>query len=248
MAHIYIIADDLGIDEVVSRAMFASLQAGLCDGVSIMPTGGWFLEACRELQQHSPRCRIGVHCVLTEGRPLTRRIAKEPRFCDREGKFRRRAGRMWRLTKSEASAVAEEIRMQIRCCREQGVVLTHVDSHHHIHEEWGVLGIVLGIAREEGGLQVRCARNCGASTGIIKDVYRSVINGRVRRAGLASSDLFGSWQDVVHWMQTRRSRHDVVIEAMVHPGYDEAGTLVDRMSGERMVHIGELLGRGAIKA
>ena len=55
---------------------------------------------------------------------------------------------MWRLSNSEAADVAEEFRTQISQCRAGGLPLSHADSHHHMHEEWGILSIAMRVCRE----------------------------------------------------------------------------------------------------
>jgi predicted glycoside hydrolase/deacetylase ChbG (UPF0249 family) len=72
-------------------------------------------------------------------------------LCNVEGRFAlTRRARVVFLTASERQALADELRAQIRACRENGIPLTHADSHHHVHEEWGIAAVVIAVCREQG--------------------------------------------------------------------------------------------------
>jgi predicted glycoside hydrolase/deacetylase ChbG (UPF0249 family) len=229
-------ADDLGWGPPRDAGVLLALERGLCDSASIMPTGVGFEAACEAVHRLKLAGRVGMHFVMTEGKPLTDCIRHEKRLCDDEGMFVDRQRRIWMLSTSEASAVAEEMRAQLDACRRYGLPIHHVDSHSHSHEEWAVMEIVIAITKEHCIPAIRIARNCGRSTGIAKAVYRRMVNSRLRNAGLARTDFFGSWQDVVfsrhRWLRTRGH-----VEAMVHPVLNEQGVIDDLMSSRSLTEI-----------
>ncbi len=231
-------ADDFGYSESVNAAIAECFSRNLCTSTTIMANMPAFEAACQLAQRQGFADRVGVHLVLTEGEPLTNAIRKCPRFCGPDGRFRlTRKQRVWRLSRQEKSAVIEELRAQIARCREHELALTHADSHNHVHEEWGILSAVICVCQQVGIRQVRITRNIGPSTGRWKLLYRQLVNNRLRRAGLARTELFGSHVDMDFLLQSSRdalARHSV--EVMIHPRYSADGSLLDVMPGD----VGEL--------
>lgn len=225
-------ADDFGYSESVNRAVAECFLRGYCTSTTIMANMPAFDAACEMAHRERFADRVGVHLVLTEGEPLTDRIRKCSRFCGPDGRFRlTRKERVWRLSAAEKAAVAEELRAQIARCRQHGLPLSHADSHHHIHEEWGILLIVMRVCQEEAIARIRIARNCGKSTGLSRRLYRNVANWILRRRVLARTDLFGSLADYRCLLESRLDVCDRrSVEVMIHPRYASDGSLVDTTS------------------
>ncbi len=222
-------ADDFGYSEEANRAIAECFARGYCSSTSIMANMPAFEAACEIAYRDGLVDRVGVHLVLTEGEPLTHRIRSCPRFCDQSGPFRlTRKERVWRLSTSEKAAVAEELRAQIAQCRRFGLPPTHADSHQHVHEEWGILPVVMRVCEDEGITQLRIARNCGKPTGLARSLYRSIVNHRLWRRGLARTEVFGSLADFRALLQARPdacNHHSV--EVMIHPRHAPDASLVD---------------------
>jgi predicted glycoside hydrolase/deacetylase ChbG (UPF0249 family) len=222
-------ADDFGYSESVNRAIAECFARGYCTSTTIMANMPGFEAACEMAREQGFAAHVGVHFVLTQGEPLTSAIRHCPRFCGPDGRFRlTRKERVWRLNALETSAVAEELRAQVARCRQHGLPLSHADSHQHVHEEWGILPVVMRVCQEEGICRIRIARNCGQSTGALRTSYRSLVNHRLRRAGLARSDLFGSLAD---FLTVRQSSPNLLtrrrMEVMIHPRYAPGGSIAD---------------------
>ncbi len=237
-------ADDLGLDSSVNAAVMESFRSGCCSSATIMANMPGFQEACELAQENRLLDHIGVHFVMTEGTPLTDGIRECRLFCGRDGSFALTRGRrVLRLTRCEAEALAEELRAQVRECRRLGLPLTHADSHKNIHEEWGIARVVMRICREERIPYLRIARNCGRQ-GCLKGAYRSIVNLRFRRSGLARTAYFGrvaDYEDLIRRRGlTERTRS---AEVMVHPRLAPSGEVVDLATGEGLADtIGSLRG------
>ena len=231
-------ADDFGRDAEVNRAVLEAFRLGLCSSATLMPNMPGFEEACGMIRDRGLSSRVGIHWVLRDGPPLTDSIRRFPRFCDAEGRLRFNRPGGWlpacRLSSWEAWAVAAELRAQVAACRRRGVPLTHLDSHYHIHTEWGVLKVLLGLALELKIRRIRISRNLGTSRGPAKRLYTAWVNKSLKRSRLAGTDWFGSVDDY------RAAGPGEVIgsrEVMVHPLYrdgcltDDGGELLaDRLS------------------
>ncbi len=225
-------ADDFGLDAAVNAAVVESFERGLCASTTIMPNMPGFDPACGLAIQHGFAARVGVHFVLTDGRPLTDGLKRCPRFCGQDGRFvLTKRPHTWRLSPGEREALRAELRAQARKCRQHGVQVAHADSHEHIHEEWGIASVVIRVCTEEGIPHLRLARNCGRRRSVGERVYRCLLNSRLRRAGLARTSYFGSVEDCIHLLaRGGPASGPIDAEAMVHPGYDSAGVLIDRLS------------------
>lgn len=239
---ILINADDFGYSEAINRAIVESVSRGYCSSTTLMANMPDFEPACEAAHERRFADRVGLHMVLTEGTPLTDRLRACPRFCDEHGQFRlTRRTRVLRLATSEKRALADEMRAQIRRCRRHHLPLTHADSHNHVHEEWAIAAVLIAVSREEGIPAIRPARNCGPPTARAKRMYRNILNRRIRRAGLARTEYFGSYSDALHLMAHSKGLLPGSAEIMIHPGYDEHGCLIDRIDGEPFSHRSRLL-------
>lgn len=217
-----VVADDLGAGDGVDGAILESLRDGVVDAASMLVNGAGFERAAGEAARYPGR--IGVHLVLTEGEPLTDPVRRLPRFCDGEGRYRPWRGeeRAFRLAADERAALMAELRAQVQRARDAGIAVAHFDSHHHVHTEPGIAPIVIELARDLGVSRVRLARNCGTGMGPANRAWKTLLNARLRRSGLAGTRWFG---DVDDYRDLRARRGDVEsFELMVHPA--RAGCMI----------------------
>jgi len=227
-------ADDFGYDESANRGIVQAIDRGLVSSTTLMANQPGFEEAvefarARRLHEH-----VGVHLVLTSGIPLTADIRRVQRFCDDEGSFRTwiEDARAWRVEGRERDAVARELRAQIERVRSEGLPVTHVDSHHHVHNEWGIGACVVAVCHEYAIPFIRLARNCGHDIGVASSLYKHVFNRRLRHRGLARTHWFGEATD---WLHLQASGTDEALlddfEVMTHPVLNDDGELVDTLTG-----------------
>jgi predicted glycoside hydrolase/deacetylase ChbG (UPF0249 family) len=229
-------ADDFGRDESTNFAILGSFKYGFCSSTTIMANMPGFDQARDIAREHGLLNHIGLHLVLRDGYPLSDRIRRCRRFCDQDG----RLALSWNPPLlypdwEEKRALAEEIRSQIKQCRKAGVPVTHLDSHYHMHTQWGVLQVVIPVAREQGIASVRLARNCGQGISPVKKTYKTIVNFQLARAGLARTRYFGAVEDYVSHRQTARTKGTHrSIEVMVHPMLDAEGIVVDDQRHEAL--------------
>ncbi|HPD13468.1 MAG TPA: ChbG/HpnK family deacetylase [Planctomycetota bacterium] len=236
-------ADDFGLDGNVNRAVLESFERGYCSDTTIMPNMPGFEEACELAHERGLAHRVGVHLVLTDGLPLTEEIRRCRRFCNEDGAFvLRKRPHVWRLSASETTALRGELGAQVAACRRRGIPISHADSHEHVHEEWAIASVVVRLCLEEGIPHVRIARNCGPRRSLGTWAYRKLANLRLRRAGLAWTNYFGSAEDYRHLLARRGvTPRTQSAEVMIHPMYDASGVLVDRLSQRPLADCADLL-------
>lgn len=217
-------ADDFGMSASVNEAILIAFKSGWINSASLMANLAGFDEACGFLESETVEGRIGVHLNLSEGRPLTQRMAECKRFCDAAGMFRFRSASVrhaaMHLNAHERAAVQEELDAQIQACMARGLRPTHLDSHLHQHNEWAIGTIVLGLARKNGIPAIRIMRNC-KRLNPPKRIYTAMYNARLWGSHLARSRYFGAANEMHTILESCRE-----VEIMVHPKL-KGGVVVD---------------------
>jgi hopanoid biosynthesis associated protein HpnK len=151
-------ADDFGLTSGVNRAVAELHRAGVLTSTTLMARGAATDEAIA-IARSTPTLGVGCHVVLVDGEPVL--PAQElpmlvdqctSRFQPTSGAFVQRlfTGRI-RSAEIEAETAA-----QIALLQSKGVVLTHIDTHKHVHLFPAVLRPVLRAARAAG---IRAVRN-----------------------------------------------------------------------------------------
>jgi hypothetical protein len=222
-------ADDFGLNPSVNRAIMTSFKLGLCSSTSIMANMPGFEEACELAHERRLVDHLGIHLVLRDGPALSEEMQKSPRLSDREGHLAVAVSSpIWTLETSEKYAVAAEVRTQIACCRARGIPLTHLDSHHHLHIRWAILGVVIAVAKSERIPFVRLAQNCRFPGSSAVRFFKWAVNRRIQRAGLSRTRYFAGLEDYLLLHSTKGfARKRQSLEVMIHPVYREEDVLTD---------------------
>lgn len=213
-------ADDLGMSSDVNRAILAALESGSVSSTTIMANMPAFEAAAAAVLEGGLSDRVGVHLNLTQGPAITQGI-RRTRFCDTDGALRHLPKPAWRLDAAELDAIAEELEAQVSRVKGAGIDPTHFDSHHHVHTQWPIAGIVIDLALRHRVAAVRIGRNCGPMRAWARS-YKVLLNRRIVRAGLAATEYFGSLRDASVLGSSFRT-----LEIMVHPAIS-GDTVVDR--------------------
>ncbi len=218
-------ADDFGRSHEVNEAILYCFRHALCSSTSILANGVAFEEACAIAREHRLLDHVGLHIVLDEGVPLTTDIRRCTRLCSSQGRFCARANRFF-VQRDERTAIARELAAQINKARAAGLPITHMDSHHHIHELWPILPIVLNMAGTYNIPYVRLAVNCGDLTSASLRLYRRAVNLKIRSRGFARTRYFGSLANFL-WHIEHIDRFPLAsCEVMIHPVQDRPDRVV----------------------
>jgi predicted glycoside hydrolase/deacetylase ChbG (UPF0249 family) len=199
-------ADDFGRAEGIDRGVIRAHREGIITSTTLMTNAPSTKHAAR-LAQQTPSLDVGVHLVLTYGRPLgdpgrLRSIVRE------DGSFPRPSELLARdVDRYEA---LHEYRAQFARARELvGREPTHVDSHHWVHDHAALSWALSELARETGA----AARSHDPKQ---RDEYRA--------KGVRTPDRFiRAFQheghvDLVSLLAILDGLGDGVSELMCHPG------------------------------
>ncbi|MDP4238369.1 MAG: ChbG/HpnK family deacetylase [Bacteroidota bacterium] len=232
MKNIIINADDFGKNKEVNLAIMALMDSNLCMDTTLLVNFEDSAQAADLATSTKKKNNVGIHLNLTEGFPLTAKIRNESRFCDKDGLFHyNKVKRIVHLTSSEKKAVQEELTSQIQLCRKLGIPISHADSHNHVHEEPGMLLLLIDILRKENIPFLRLTNNI-EKTSFVNRFYRDSYNSILYFHKLTRTDYFGSTLNLRNYKKP--FKENSIIELMVHPGQIINNQIYDVYSKENL--------------
>jgi predicted glycoside hydrolase/deacetylase ChbG (UPF0249 family) len=144
-------ADDLGYSAAINDAVKICYIEGSITGASIMPSGMGFRNAADMLKKIG-RTDIGVHLTLTGSlAPCSGNKDQIATLLDINGLFvsnHNALGLKLLFGKIKDEEIYIEFKAQIEKVLKEGLVITHLDSHEHVHMFPVVFKQVLRLARE----------------------------------------------------------------------------------------------------
>ncbi len=211
MKRLIVNADDLGYTRGTVAGILRAHREGIVTAASIMPNAPGTGDAAEALRA-APALDVGLHLVLTYGRPLSDPTAV-PSLVDADGAFlppRAVVG----TRRVRAEDVLREGRAQYARARAiLGRDPSHIDTHHWVEADPAILEALLALARETGA----AARSI---TPAIRD--------RSRAAGIRTTDAYRrDFQhqgriDAATLLGILTSLEDGVTELGCHPGEHDA--------------------------
>ncbi|EAA7089300.1 TPA: chitin disaccharide deacetylase [Salmonella enterica] len=201
-------ADDFGLSKGVNFGIIEAARNGVVTSTTAMmnaPT----IEHAAELSAQTPQLGVGLHFVLSFGRPLTRMpsLARDGKL----GKW------VWEVAE-QGTLSTQEVERELVCQYQRflavfGRAPTHIDSHHHVHLIPQVYSVVAKFA-DDKGLPLRIDRDVIAQNGIVLTDERS--------SDSFASDFYA--QNVTEAfflgiLDSATARKDRSIEIMCHPGF-----------------------------
>ena len=144
-------ADDYGLTGEVSRGIREAHLHGIVTSTTCMMNLPATVAEIGKALSLTPRLGLGVHLVLTAGRPISRPDTV-PSLCTEDGRFYKLAALQSRLPDVDPADVEREWRAQIAAfMAAAGRPPTHLDSHHHSsYFTPELFKLVLKLARELG--------------------------------------------------------------------------------------------------
>lgn len=141
-------ADDFGLSKGVTDGIIKSHLNGVVGATTLMMNGEAVEYAINQAKQH-PSLDVGVHLVLTTGRPI---LTTGLQLVQEDGFFKFSKTSFNEMINIEQ--VEREWRAQINLFLESGLSLHHIDSHHHVHG-WPVFKNVMIRLGEEYQVPIR---------------------------------------------------------------------------------------------
>lgn len=106
---------------------------------------------------------------------------------------------------------------------DDGIVLSHADSHHHVHTNPQITPIFLKVCRQFYIDKVRIYKNI-VNRGLVRNAFYLCFNKKLRNSGFITTDFFGNQKECIDSFEDKHS----TVEIMVHPDFTTEGMLVNR--------------------
>jgi Uncharacterized protein conserved in bacteria len=219
MRKLIVNADDLGLTPGCNQGILRALTTGVVSDTTLMINTDYAADAVALLKASG--LAAGLHLNLTCGRPLLP-VGDVPSLVDENGKFHRPVNRV--VAVCEPREAERELTAQVEKFLATGLVLTHLDSHHHAHSYPEILDVAIGLARR---LKVPLRQ-----TG-------SAVRARIVAFGIPTPDAFadtfyGPGATAANFRKIIQSHGQGVLEIMCHPAVaDDLLPQISSYSSER---------------
>ncbi|MEH6938106.1 chitin disaccharide deacetylase [Bacillus sp. JJ664] len=200
MIKLIVNADDFGYSKGINYGIIEAHRNGIVNSTTMMMNMPGVSHAV-DLAKENPDLKVGIHLVLTCGKPL---LTDVPTLVDQGGFFKKNRDIL------ESNISLEELERewtaQVEKFLETGLTLTHIDSHHHVHTVPRFLPVVQKLSKKYN-LSVRRVSDL-ALEGVppYSDVFLHEFYGEG-----ATYDYF---EKIVSHVQDGQT-----VEVMCHPGY-----------------------------
>lgn len=140
-------ADDFGISKAINEGIVRAHRDGIVTSTSLMAVGRAFEQAV-DYCHAFPSLDVGVHLALVAEKPLCRNASS---LIGEDGRFPPRGSAValrWLTGRIRRADVQAEWSAQIERVLAQGIAVSHLDSHQHVHVLPGLADLVLQLAEQ----------------------------------------------------------------------------------------------------
>jgi len=234
MNPIIINADDFGLKSSVNKAIVDLFNEGIITSTTLMANMPGFDEAIELAHNNNIISKIGIHLTLTEGNPITSDILNMSLFLNEaKGDLKRHKKSLFFLGSDRKKLVFNEFSAQIEKLLRAGIKITHIDTHHHIDEAWSITQIIIILLKKYNIPSMRIMNNLNLSTNAHKKAYRKFVNNYIRQKGMNYSDFLGNQFEASKLFKNDRFLYEnKKLEIMVHPDYNNAGIIIDKIKDQ----------------
>lgn len=227
-------ADDFGYSASVNKAICESFSKGLINSTTIMANMPGFDEAIEFIYNYKLHSKVGVHLVLSEGHPITENLKLQSLFFNKSSiSSRNRIKSLFYINRKMERLIYDEFSAQINKVKSNGVKITHIDSHHQIHDMFSIMKIMTELLKEHHIPSMRILNNLNRSENRLKNAYRNMINIYLKRRGINFSDYLGDQNGFLEFILSKteyiKRNTRIGIEVMVHPSFNMNGNLVNKI-------------------
>lgn len=200
MIKLIVNADDFGYSKGINYGIIEAHRNGIVNSTTMMMNMPGVNHAV-DLAKENPNLKVGIHLVLTCGKPL---LTDVPTLVDENGCFKKNRDIL------ESNISLEELERewtaQIEKFLETGLTLTHIDSHHHVHTVPKFLPVVQKLSKKYNLSVRRVSDHAIEGVPPYSDVFLHEFYGEG-----ATYDFF---EKIVTHVQDGQT-----VEVMCHPGF-----------------------------
>ncbi|KQL41081.1 hypothetical protein AN960_05755 [Bacillus sp. FJAT-25509] len=201
MIKLIVNADDFGYSRGINYGIIDAHKNGVVNSATMMMNMPGVSHAV-ELAKENPSLQVGIHLVLTCGKPLLNNV---PTLVNEKGNFKSRH-EFFENKNILLDELEREWTAQIEKFLESGLKPTHFDSHHHVHTVPEFLPVVQKLAQKYNLCARRISENALQGIAPFTDVFLHDFYGEG-----VTDDYFDK---ILTRVQDGQS-----VEVMCHPGY-----------------------------
>jgi chitin disaccharide deacetylase len=126
-------ADEFGLSREISRGILTAHREGIVTSTSVLGNCANLPDIVALLRE-APTLGVGLHLTLVQGHPVSDPAALRT-LVNREGLFPQAAREhlaRWLKSQLDPAQIEREFDAQVRRALDAGLVLDHLDTHHHI--------------------------------------------------------------------------------------------------------------------
>lgn len=222
-------ADDFGLTESINNGILESFCNGIVTRTSLIANASAFNQALK-LSQENPALNVGIHLTLIEEKPVSSPM-KIKSLIDTDGKFFKNC-RVFLLKYIKRQISLSEIRIeleaQIKKAKDNGIKITHLDSHQHLHMIPGIFSIVKEIMGKFDIKNIRMPNFTLKKILNLKELSTGLLAKKCKASLLHSNisypdRLWGLDQNgninEMHFLKILKNLHPGVTEIICHPGF-----------------------------
>lgn len=217
-------ADDCGRSKLVDAAIEECIQLGCITSTTVMANMDDFEGAVNLYKVYKDRVSFGCHLNLTQGEPLLRsQVLQDIGFTSISSKGRMELNGMHlrnsRISKTAKTAIFEELDAQIQKILDNGITISHIDSHHHIHNGFSILPIIVEVAKKYKITKIRILRNYLPPSFSLwaRKTWRAYLG--CLYSGVKTTEWFSSPNEFYRLTKSKQViKKNTTIELMCHPG------------------------------
>lgn len=221
--HVIVNADDLGASQQVNSAIFEMMSQEYVTSATLLANGPYLKEAVNSISLF-PKCSFGIHLNISEYRPLLAQENIQPLLGENGFFLEDDTIRKIKITSSLLQAIFNEFCAQIEKVMSFGIVISHIDSHQHVHTIPSIFFILKKLQKKYGLRKVRISRNVYSddmkiSKGLVfkKRIFNFMLRNYYKtKTTSAFTDFLTFYRNPMVVNNGCKS-----IELMVHPGLND---------------------------
>ena len=152
-------ADDCGISKQVNKEIRSCIENHIITSTTIMANMPELDGAISLYKEFHDTISFGIHVNLTEGCPLlySQLLLDCGFYKERDGQiiFDGKSYMLKKVDKQMRQEIEKEVCAQMDKLLDSGVLLSHIDSHHHIHTRPYILPVICKVAKKYGITKMR---------------------------------------------------------------------------------------------
>lgn len=157
---IIINADDCGISSVVNEHIEKAILQGKITSTTVMANMEGFEGAVALNKRYKEQISFGWHINLTQGSPLlySQLLLDKGFYVETDNGIEMNGKKFlhkW-LPSAEKDEIRKELMAQYQKLRDNGIMPSHIDSHHHVHTSIWAVTVIPDIIRKTGIKSMRC--------------------------------------------------------------------------------------------